>query len=86
MVDLLVVEAIAPCRTAGRVQIGGIAVDQLRAQKRERGQKGMGTAMHQLDRVVTGKGLACASRSMPIERTPVGLRFISAPPPRWLSM
>ena len=27
-----------------------------------------------------------ASRSMPIERTPVGLRFISAPPPRWLSM
>ena len=38
MVDLLVVEAIAPCPktkgrvTAGRVQIGGIAVDQLRAQ------------------------------------------------------
>ena len=57
MVDLLVVEAIAPCRTAGRVQIGGIAVDQLRAQKRERGQKGMGTAMHQLDRVVHRQGL-----------------------------
>ena len=49
----------------------------------------MGTAMHQLDRVVTGWNVLQtpgASRSMPIERTPVGLRFISALPPRCLSM
>ena len=39
MVDLLVVEAIAPCRTAGRVQIGGIAVDQLRARNGNEAKK-----------------------------------------------
>jgi len=53
----LVLEAVALRRTTGRVQIGRIAVDQLRAQERERGLEGMGAVVHQLHRVVAAKGL-----------------------------
>ncbi len=66
---LLVLEAVALRRAAGRVQIGRIAVNQLRAQERERGQEVMGTAVNQIDRVVADEGLERLRIAVDADRT-----------------
>jgi hypothetical protein len=43
VIGLRVVEAVAPLRGAGVLEVRGIAVDQLTALKRIRGQKPVGT-------------------------------------------
>ena len=62
MVSRSVVMAVTPVRAPSPLQIGGIAVDQLRAAEREGSQEGVGTTVHPLHRVATRK---------PLERTPI---------------
>jgi hypothetical protein len=52
MVALRVLEAIAPLRVAGLVEVGRVAVHQLPAGERELRQKAVGTAVDLLHRVV----------------------------------
>lgn len=80
VVGLLAVEAAAPCRKEGRVQIGRIAVDQLRA--RNGANKAWAPPCTNSTEWSQAKAsTACASQWMPIERIAGGLRVISALPP-----
>ena len=89
MADLLVVEAIAPCRNRGsRADRGDRCRPDSGPRNGNEAKTGMGTAMHQLDRVVSGKGLKRLRIKVDADRAHARLacRFISASAPRWLSM